>query len=274
MNDFDRIIDRFKTIERYGESDITEIKPILEKYNNEDLVNELNSVDKHKLIGCREIYLAIALNNNEDKNYIFHESNFIFEQIQSIIREKENLKHKDSSDSYYKKGLIMKWLNKHRESIVCFTDALRYIDKYNINSQTIVKPDHGKNELKCHIHFERGNMFLNLGECNLAIKDYNEIVKMESDYTRVYKSLGFSYTLIGYFDKAKECFDKYVPEPDTSVTPINIDYISYRVNNVPCFVIESMKKANYWISNSVQCEHEIDEDGRLCIGSLMITPQQ
>ena len=41
----------------------------------------------------------------------------------------------------------MKWLNKRRESIACFTDALKYIDEYNTDSQTIIKPTHGKNEL-------------------------------------------------------------------------------------------------------------------------------
>ena len=166
----------------------------------------------------------------------------------------------------------MKWLNKSRESIACFTDALRHINEYNTDSQTIVKSEHGKNELKCHIYFERGNMFLNLGEYNLAIKDHNEIIKIKSDYTRVYKSLGFSYTFIGSFDRAKECFDKYTPEPDTSVKPINIPAMCYSVNNVPYFVIESMKKVNYWISDSVYCEHEIDKDGALCFGTIISKP--
>ena len=132
MNEFDKII------EKYDELNITEIKPFLQKYNDEGLINGLNSIDKHKLIDCREIYLAIALKNNGDENYIFHEGGFIITQIENIIREKEGLEHKDLSDSYYKKGLIMEWLNKHHESIACFTDALRYIDRYNTNSQTIV----------------------------------------------------------------------------------------------------------------------------------------
>ena len=115
MNELDRIIKKHNELDI---NDITEIKSILEKYNGED---------KHKLIACREIYLVTVLKNNWDQNYILHEVGFIVEQIESIIREKENLEHKDLSDSYYKKGLIMKWLNKSRESIACFTDALRHI---------------------------------------------------------------------------------------------------------------------------------------------------
>ena len=263
MNEFERIIERRNEL---GVNDIAEIKSILKE------CNDINSVDKHKLISCREIYLAIALRNNADENYIFCEGSFIIEQIESIIREKEYLEHKDLSDSHYKKGLIMKWLNKHRESIECFTDALRYIDKYKTDSQTIIKPTHGKNELNCHIYFERGSMFLNLGEYNLAIKDHNEIVKIKPDYTRVYKSLGFSYTFMGSFDKAKECFDKYRPEPDTSVNPINIDYVLYSVSNIPDVLIESMNKANYWISNSVYYEHGMTKDGKPYLGEIIFKP--
>ena len=263
MNEFERIIERCNEL---GVNDIAEIKSILKE------CNDINSVDKHKLISCREIYLAIALRNNADENYIFHEGGFIIEQIESIIREKEDLEHKDLSDSHYKKGLIMKWLNKRRESIACFTDALKYIDEYNTDSQTIIKPTHGKNELNCHIYFERGGIFLQSGEYNLAIKDYDEVIKINPNYTRVYKSLGMSYTFIGSFDKAKEYFDKYVPEPDTSVNPINIHAMCYSVNNVPDFVIESIKKVNYWISDSVYCEHEITKDGTLCFGTIISKP--
>ena len=265
MNELDRVIRKFNEL---GMPDITEIKSILERYDDEDLINTLNSEDEHKLIDCREIYLAIFFRKNRDQNYIFDEGSFIIEQIESIIREKEDLEHKDLSDSYYKKGLIMNWLNKHRESIGCFTDALRYIDKYNTDSQTKIKPAHGKNELKCHIYFERGNAFLNLREYNLAIKDHNEVIKIKSDYTRVYKSLGFSYTFIGSFDKAKEYFDKYMPEPDINVNPINIPAMRYIVNNVPDVLIESMKKVNYWISDSVWCEHEIMNNGSVALGTI------
>lgn len=272
MSEFDRIIKKLNELDITDITDITDIKSILEKYNDEDLVNELNSQDKHELIVCREIYLAVVLRKNREQNYIFDEGDFIIKQIESIIREKEDLEHKDLSDSYYKKGLIMSWLNKHRESIACFTDALRYIDEYNTDSQTIVKSEYCKNKLKCHIYFERGNAFLNLGEYDLAIKDHNEIIKIKSDYTRVYKALGLSYTFIGSFDKAKECFDKYVPEPDASVRSINIPYVCYSVNNVPYFVIESMKKVNYWISDSVYCEHEITKDRTLCFGTIISKP--
>ncbi len=264
MNEFDRII------ENYSELEISEIIPILKKYNDEGSINRLNSVDMHKLIDCRAIYLAIALRYNAIENYFFHNNRFIIGQIERIIKEKEGLEHKDLSDSFYKKGLILMWLDKQRDSMACFTTALKFIDAYKIHSQTKIIPNHDKKELNCHLYFERGNIFLHLGEYNLAIKDHNKIIRIKPDYTRVYKSLGISYTFIGLFDKAKECFDKYIPERDVSVRPINIDKVCYSVNNVPKFVIESMRKVNYWLSDSVFFEHEIDNNGGLSFGTLMI----
>ena len=57
MNEFERIIERRNEL---GVNDIAEIKSILKE------CDDINSVDKHKLISCREIYLAIALRNNAD----------------------------------------------------------------------------------------------------------------------------------------------------------------------------------------------------------------
>jgi tetratricopeptide (TPR) repeat protein len=106
---------------------------------------------------------------------------------------------KDNSQAYFHLGLALAEEGKIKEAVVQYNKGIS------------ITPDF-------RILMVRGNSYSSLGQYNLAIEDYNEVIRLNTDLSDVYYRRGNAYSALGQFQIAIGDFNEAIlREPEAAI---------------------------------------------------------